>query len=54
MALREVYSKDKSSVKLIYKPPTSEMKNHPKYKIAQQICKDTQVVRINDSTKNSG
>jgi len=36
-----------SPVKLVYKPPNEEMKNnHPKYKLAQLIAKDTHIIDL--------
>jgi len=38
--------------KIIYKPQSVEVKNHPKYKLSKEICKETKVIDLNESNKS--
>jgi len=35
-------------IKLVYIEPTEEQKKHPKYKLAQEICKNTHIINLKD------
>jgi len=38
----------------VYREPTEEQKNHPKYKLAQQICQEIKLKNIyNEETKTT-